>query len=82
MAVCEYVGRIENNEEGDFDDMQVYKSMPNGLPVINNLSDLVRELNYIFESDHVNIELVHYVMKSYKSNPQDWKKFAKFNRYR
>ncbi|GAB6032019.1 Cysteine dioxygenase [Chamberlinius hualienensis] len=49
---------------------------------IETLDDLCKELHRIFESDHVNIEEVHSVMSSYKSNPAHWDKFAKFDRYR
>ncbi|KAK4885858.1 hypothetical protein RN001_002129 [Aquatica leii] len=52
------------------------------LPAIISLNDLVKELRLVFESNSVNIELVHYLMASYKSNPTDWKKYAKFDRYR
>lgn len=66
---------------------KLYKSI-NGnnvndsLPTINTLDDLIKELRVIFENDTINIEYVHYLMKSYKSNPIEWKKFAKFDRYR
>lgn len=52
------------------------------LPQIACLEDLIRELNLIFAGDSVNIELVGYMMKSYKSNPIEWKKYAKFDRFR
>ena len=52
------------------------------LPQINSLDDLIRELYKVFEEDEVNVEYVKYLMTSYKSNPQDWKKFAKFDRYK
>lgn len=52
------------------------------LPVVKTLDDLKRELNGVFESDKVNVDYVNYLMRSYKSNPADWKKYAKFNRYR
>lgn len=47
-----------------------------------SLDDLIVELHKVFEADHVNIEYVHHLMMSYKSNPAEWKKFAKFDRYR
>ncbi|KAG7156626.1 cysteine dioxygenase type 1-like [Homarus americanus] len=52
------------------------------LPQIATLNDLVEELHKVFESDSVNVEYVHSVMASYKSNPIEWKNFAKFDRYR
>lgn len=77
MEVLKYNDFVE-----DYDDIKLCKEIGNDLPVINNLDDLIKELEVIFSSDKVNIDLVHYVMKSYKSNPADWKKFAKFDRFR
>lgn len=49
---------------------------------INGLDKLVAELHRIFRDDVVNIEHVSEVMASYQSNAADWKKFAKFDRFR
>lgn len=49
---------------------------------IDNLQELISELHRVFDSDHVDIEYVNHLMLSYKSNPAEWKKFAKFDRYR
>lgn len=49
---------------------------------INGLDKLVQELHRIFRDDVVDIEHVSEVMASYRSNPADWKKFAKFDRFR
>lgn len=46
------------------------------------LTDLIGELRKTFDSDHVNIEYVNHLMLSYQSNPAEWRKFAKFDRYR
>lgn len=46
------------------------------------LDELISELYQVFSSDRVNIEYVNHLMISYQSNPQDWKKFAKFDRYK
>ncbi|XP_072379439.1 cysteine dioxygenase type 1 isoform X2 [Diabrotica undecimpunctata] len=83
MEVCKYINNIgqEHRDDDDFD-VKFYKEMGNNLPVINSLDDLIKELRLIFESDKVNIDLVSYVMKSYKSCPADWKKYAKFDRFR
>ncbi|KAG5876473.1 hypothetical protein JTB14_028950 [Gonioctena quinquepunctata] len=81
MSVCDYTRFIDNNNEDAFD-IKFYKQMGDDLPVINSLNDVIRELRSIFESDSVNIDLVRYVLTAYKSNPADWKKFAKFDRYR
>ncbi|XP_067003242.1 cysteine dioxygenase type 1 [Anabrus simplex] len=51
-------------------------------PTVTTLDDLVRELHVVFEQDTVNVEYVHHLMSSYKSKPAEWKKFAKFDRYR
>lgn len=51
-------------------------------PVVETLSELVAELHRVFEQDHVNIEYINHLMLSYKSNPSEWKKFAKFDRFR
>lgn len=83
MSICEYnqAGRIERYTEQDVD-IALCKQYGGSLPTVNNLTDLIRELNNAFSSDCVNIELVGYLMKSYKGHPSDWKKFAKFDRYR
>lgn len=49
---------------------------------INGLDKLIAELHRIFRDDVVNIEHVSEVMASYQSSPADWKKFAKFDRFR
>lgn len=63
-------------------EIELSKRFGGNLPQITCLEDLVRELNLIFADDSVNIDLVDYVMKSYKSNPLEWKKYAKFDRFR
>lgn len=49
---------------------------------VATLTDLIRELHKVFESDSVNIEHVHALMSAYKSNPAEWRKYAKFDRFR
>lgn len=66
---------------GAQDDVVVQKRMLT-VPKIDNLNDLIRELRLAFATDHVNIERVQDLMSAYKSNPRDWIKFAKFDRYR
>lgn len=46
------------------------------------LEDMIKELYRVFEEDEVNVEEVHNLMASYKSNPVEWKKYAKFDRYK
>uniref|UniRef100_UPI00398EBAE9 cysteine dioxygenase type 1-like isoform X1 n=2 Tax=Pristiophorus japonicus TaxID=55135 RepID=UPI00398EBAE9 len=46
------------------------------------LEELIKQLYEIFSTDKINVEEVHALMESYKSNPADWSKFAKFDKYR
>lgn len=50
-------------------------------PVVNSLPELISALHREFESNYVNIEMVNHLMLSYKSNPREWRKYAKFDRY-
>lgn len=50
--------------------------------VPDTLNDLISELHRVFDHDHVNIEYVNHLLLSYKSVESEWKKFAKFDRYR
>lgn len=75
MEVCTY--KLE-----EIDEVKLYKDLGGVLPIINTLDDLINELHAAFESNSVNIELIHYMMQSYKSNPLEWRKYAKFDRYR
>ncbi|KAF5297554.1 hypothetical protein FQR65_LT09985 [Abscondita terminalis] len=81
MEVCKYEQEFKGNIE-DIDEVKLYKELEGVLPTISSLNDLVQQLRLVFDSNSVNIELVHYLMSSYKSNPVDWKKYAKFDRYR
>lgn len=49
---------------------------------VSTLRELIDALHEAFQTDHVNIDYVQDLMTSYKSNPVEWKKFAKFDRYR
>lgn len=49
-------------------------------PSIESLNDLITALYKEFETNFVNIEMVNHIMLSYKSNPREWKRFAKFDR--
>lgn len=46
------------------------------------LRELIDALHEAFKTDHVNIDEVQNLMASYRSNPLEWKKYAKFDRYR
>uniref|UniRef100_T1JM54 Cysteine dioxygenase n=1 Tax=Strigamia maritima TaxID=126957 RepID=T1JM54_STRMM len=50
--------------------------------VVNTLQELIRELHNAFSDDRVNVEYIHELMQSYKSNRQEWSHFAKFDRHR
>ena len=47
-----------------------------------DLDELIKELHKVFANDRVNVELVKALMSSYKSNPKDWRRFAKFDTHR
>lgn len=46
------------------------------------LNDLIEKLHEVFAEDHINVEYVKAVLAAYKSNPKDWKKYAKFDQHR
>ena len=46
------------------------------------LRELIEALHEAFKTDHVNIDHVQDLMACYRSNPLEWKKYAKFDRYR
>lgn len=46
------------------------------------LGDLIDKLHDAFDVDIVDIDYVQDLMSMYRSNPQDWKKYAKFDRHR
>ncbi|CAK1549052.1 unnamed protein product [Leptosia nina] len=49
---------------------------------ITGLEMLVQELHRVFSYSHVNIQDVQKLMLGYKSDPKDWKKYAKYDRFR
>lgn len=59
----------------------IEKPLKNG-PTIETLQDLISALHKEFETDYVNIEMVNHIMLAYKSNPKEWQKFAKFDRFK
>lgn len=46
------------------------------------MAELIAELHEVFASDRVDIEYVNHLLISYQSNGADWKKFAKFDRFK
>ncbi|KAK9503482.1 hypothetical protein O3M35_010028 [Rhynocoris fuscipes] len=49
---------------------------------ISTLDDVLVHLRDAFSGDKVDIDYVSNILKAYKSNPQEWRRFAKFDRYR
>lgn len=46
------------------------------------LTDLIGELHRVFAEDQINVEYIRYLMESYQSDPAEWLKYAKFNKFR
>lgn len=49
------------------------------VPVPKDLQDLVRLLKEVFEHDFVNVDYVNKLIENYKSNPKDWRQYAKYD---
>lgn len=49
---------------------------------VATLQDLIKELHVAFEGDVVDVDYVQQLMQAYKTNPAEWKQYAKFDRYR
>ncbi|XP_043567030.1 cysteine dioxygenase type 1-like isoform X2 [Chiloscyllium plagiosum] len=47
-----------------------------------SLADLIRALHQIFENDKIDVDEVRDMLESYKSDPSEWLKYAKFDKYR
>lgn len=52
------------------------------VPTLNSLDDLINELHKVFAFDRVNVDYVKSLLSAYRSNPADWKKYAKFDPFR
>ncbi|XP_047523733.1 cysteine dioxygenase 1 isoform X1 [Pieris napi] len=62
---------------------QLYVDKPLKLNVeITGLDKLIEELHRVFSHSHVNIQDVQKLMLGYKSDPKDWRKYAKYDRFR
>ena len=44
--------------------------------------EMIERLHEVFDSEVVNIEEVENILASYKSRSIDWKKYAKFDKYK
>ncbi|KAI4468710.1 cysteine dioxygenase [Holotrichia oblita] len=65
----------------DEEHFKVFKGMEK-VPVVNTLEELIQKLREVFQSENVNVDYVRALMSSYKSKPSEWRKYAKFDRYR
>lgn len=81
MEICNRENRLYSEPRG-----KASRLIENGEKLrrekVSTLQELIDALHDAFETDHVNIDHVQDLMMSYKSNPTEWKKFAKFDRYR
>ena len=82
MELCKTAALTGNKTDHEMVNFHLSKNLGKDLPVVNTLDDLIKELRSVFESDSVNVEYVNFLMKSCKLSPVDWKKYAKFDRYR
>lgn len=60
---------MEHQSKLDFDNV----------PVPADLNELVSMLRQIFTNDLVNVEYVTKLIANYKSNPKDWRQYAKYD---
>lgn len=51
----------------------------NNVPVPNDLSELIAMLREIFSNELVNVEYVAKLITNYRSNPKDWRQYAKYD---
>uniref|UniRef100_A0A8D8QIK7 cysteine dioxygenase n=2 Tax=Cacopsylla melanoneura TaxID=428564 RepID=A0A8D8QIK7_9HEMI len=81
---CEKRCEDTNNNGITLDETSYFKQTQsiNKVNPISNLNDLIEELHRVFNEDHVNVDYVEMVMMAYKSNPQEWKKYAKFDKFK
>ena len=49
------------------------------VPVPKDLTELISSLHEVFSSDFVNVEYVSKLLSNYKSNPKDWRQYAKYD---
>ena len=52
------------------------------VPEISSLQELIKEIYKLFEADEIDVDYMIQLFQNYKSNPQEWKKYAKFDRYK
>lgn len=49
------------------------------IPVPADLDELIAMLRQIFSNELVNVEYVRQLIANYKSNPKDWRQYAKYD---
>jgi cysteine dioxygenase len=47
---------------------------------VSTLDELIQELHVLFSGESVNVDQIYALMRSYKSNPAEWRKYAVFDR--
>lgn len=50
--------------------------------VIDSFDELVAKLRTVFESDIVDVDYVQHILNNYNSDPNEWKRFAHFDKNR
>lgn len=68
-TISEHERITQHQSKLDFDNVPVPKDL-------NELVDLLRE---VFSKDLVNVEYVTKLLENYRSNPKDWRKYAKYD---
>jgi hypothetical protein len=48
-------------------------------PIARNLDELVSIIRDVFSREIVDIDFVKKILENYKSNPQDWNEYVKYN---
>jgi hypothetical protein len=56
-----------------------YKLDAENAPIPKDLPELCQILHIIFAKDTVNVEYVKRIIENYKSNPKEWRKYAKYD---
>jgi cysteine dioxygenase len=61
---------------------QLQKLTTADVPSIGSFEELIRQLRVAFETDVVDVDHVKTILSAYRSNPKDWKQYAKFDSHR
>lgn len=78
---CKLIKRAKlNNIDDGIEEDQVIVNVDETLTI--TLEELIKELYEEFKTNNVNVDRIQALMASYDSNPEDWKKYAKFDRDR